>query len=217
MFKSGSHQAVWDPQWLADFEILEFPAGAKIISLDEPLIYNYYLQSGICARTNPTANGEDLIMQYLHAGDMIGLFLQQFGKTAVSQFEARKSCRCIRIPYEAVQEKVRSDSALCYDLLQLTVWDLDFWAVSYLTKTLGGGISILSLALLDQARKQSDGSWLIDPMFTNVELSAYCGLHTVSISRLMRQLTQEGILERTREGILLYNPEKLADYAKGSD
>lgn len=211
---SKKHQASWDPQWLSQFETVTFPIGSKIISLDEPLTYNYYIQSGICARIHPTASGEDLIMQYLYPGDMIGLFLQQFSKMAISQFEARKVCHCIRIPYEEVQKKIRNDSILCYNLLQQTVWDVDFWAVSYLIRSLGGGISILSLALLDQAQKQPDGTWLIDSMFTNVELSAYCGLHTVSISRLMRQLTHEGILKRTEDGILLYDRDRLEDYIK---
>lgn len=153
-------------------------------------------------------------MQYLHAGDMIGLGLKNFGEESVSDFIARKSCECYRIPIEHVEQRLQHDAALCYAVYQKTVSELDFWATSYLARTLGGGISIVCLALDTQAKMRDDGAYVVDSMFTNMELSKYCGVHAVSVSRFMTQLHREGILERKKDGIHIYDRKRLFSYVK---
>lgn len=205
---------IWDETWLKQYPLLRFKSGQKIISLGAAYSDYYYLRSGICARINPTCEGDEVIMQYLHPGDMIGLGLKNFGEESISEFVARKNCECYEIPIEDVEQRLQTDATLCYAVYQNTLLDLDFWATSYLAKTLGGGISILCLALHTQAKPQYDGTYLVDSMFTNMELSKYCGVHTVSISRFMTQLHHEGILERKKDGIHIYDRERLYNYVK---
>ena len=172
---------MWDDEWLCQYPLLSFKSGQRILAMGEKFSYYFYLRSGICARINPTPDGEEIIMQYLHAGDMIGLGLNNFGEESVSDFIARKSCECYRIPIEHVEQRLQHDAALCYAVYQKTVSELDFWATSYLARTLGGGISIVCLALDTQAKMRDDGAYVVDSMFTNMELRKYCGVHAVSV------------------------------------
>lgn len=205
---------MWDDEWLYQYPLLSFKSGQRILAMGEKFSHYFYLRSGICARINPTSDGEEIIMQYLHAGDMIGLGLKNFGEESVSDFIARKSCECYRIPIEHVEQRLQNDAALCYAVYQKTVSELDFWATSYLARTLGGGISIVCLALDTQAKMRDDGAYVVDSMFTNMELSKYCGVHAVSVSRFLTQLHHEGILERKKDGIHIYDRKRLFSYVK---
>lgn len=79
---------------------------------------------------------------------------------------------------------------------------------------LAGSIAVLCLTLKSLAHENSDGSFSIPPLFSNVELGKLCGIHTVSVSRLIGKLTREGILERKKEGIVIYDMERLSAYVK---
>ncbi|MEF2824537.1 MAG: Crp/Fnr family transcriptional regulator [Peptococcaceae bacterium] len=208
---------MWERAWLEQYPLVHFEVGERLITIGETYDYYYYLEDGICARVSPTVEGEDVVLLYYQAGEMIGLYLEEFGKEAISEFVARKPCQCRQIPWREVEQYVKTHPHLCYRLMKALVHECDFWATSYIAYSLGGGISVLSLVLSTQARQQENGQWLVDPMFTNMELSHYCGIHTVSISRLMTRLHKEGVLTRCKDGIVIEDMARLKNYVKLGD
>ena len=208
---------MWERAWLEQYPLVHFEVGERLITIGETYDYYYYLEDGICARVSPTVEGEDVVLLYYQAGEMIGLHLEEFGKEAISEFVARKPCQCRQIPWREVEQYVKTHPHLCYRLMKALVHECDFWATSYIAYSLGGGISVLSLVLSTQARQQENGQWLVDPMFTNMELSHYCGIHTVSISRLMTRLPKEGVLTRCKDGIVIEDMARLKNYVKLGD
>lgn len=205
---------MWNQQWLQQFPKVTFTAEKKIFEMGQPVLFYYYLIDGICARITPTIEGEDIVLQYYQKGKMLGLHLRQFGEESILDFTAKTICHCYKIPWQQADQEIRQNNALCYALMQEMVNECEFWAVSYIARSLGGGISILSLALSTLAVKQQDGSFLLHPIFTNVELSKFCGIHIVSVSRLITKLTKEKILERQKEGIRIYDMDRLSSYIK---
>lgn len=205
---------MWDKTWLQQFPQVNFAPKDKLFTMGETIRYNYYLLDGICAKTNPTIDGEDIILQYYQPGKMLGMHLRQFGEETTLEFVAKTNCTCYKIPWLEVEHKIKTDNALCYNLMEEMVNECEFWSTSYIAHSLGGGISVLALALKMLAIKQADNSYLLHPMFTNVELSKYCGIHTVSVSRLINKLAHKGILERKKEGIVIYDMEGLSTYIK---
>lgn len=208
---------MWERAWLEQYPLVHFEVGERLITIGETYDYYYYLEDGICARVSPTVEGEDVVLLYYQAGEMIGLHLEEFGKEAISEFVARKSCVCYEIPWQDVENHIKTHPELCYRLMKALVHECDFWATSYIAHSLGGGISELCLVLSTQARQQENGQWLVDPMFTNMELSHYCGIHTVSISRLMTRLHKEGVLTRCKDGIVIEDMARLKNYVKLGD
>ena len=208
---------MWERAWLEQYPLVHFEVGERLITIGETYDYYYYLEDGICARVSPTVEGEDVVLLYYQAGEMIGLHLEEFGKEAISEFVARKPCQCRQIPWREVEQYVKTHPHLCYRLMKALVHECDFWATSYIAYSLGGGISVLSLVLSTQARQQENGQWLVDSMFTNMELSHYCGIHTVSISRLMTRLHKEGVLTRCKDGIVIEDMARLKNYVKLGD
>lgn len=205
---------MWDQTWLQQFPQVTFAPKDKIFTLGETILYNYYLSDGICAKINPTSDGEDIVLQYYQPGKMLGVHLRQFGIETSLEFVAKTHCTCYKIPWQNVEHKIKTDNALCYSLMEEMVDECEFWSTSYVAHTLGGGISVLTLALKNLAIKQIDNTYQLHPMFTNVELSKYCGIHTVSVSRLLNKLAHENILERKKEGIVIYDIDRLSAYIK---
>lgn len=205
---------MWDNTWLQQFPQVTFAPKEKIFTMGEAIQYNYYLIDGICAKVNPTIDGEDIILQYYQSGKMLGMHLRQFGSETALDFVAKTNCICYKIPWQEVEHKIKKDNALCYSLMEEMVNECEFWSTSYIAYTLGGGISVLALALKMLAIKQSNNTYLLHPMFTNVELSKFCGIHTVSVSRLINKLAHENILERKKEGIVIYDIDGLSAYIK---
>lgn len=205
---------MWDNTWLQQFPQVTFAPKDKIFTIGEAIQYNYYLIDGICAKVNPTIDGEDIILQYYQSGKMLGIHLRQFGEKTALEFVAKTTCTCYKIPWKLVDQELRTNNALCYSLMEETTNECEFWAVSYIAHTLGGGISVLCLSLSALAVAQPDGTFLVHPMFTNIELSKYCGIHAVSVSRLLTKLSHENILERKKEGIVIYDMAGLSAYIK---
>ena len=162
---------MWERAWLERDPLVHFEVGERLITIGETYDYYYYLEDGICARVSPTVEGEDVVLLYYQAGEMIGLHLEEFGKEAISEFVARKPCQCRQIPWREVEQYVKTHPHLCYRLMKALVHECDFWATSYIAYSLGGGISVLSLVLSTQARQQENGQWLVGPLFSQMELS----------------------------------------------
>lgn len=205
---------MWETKWLSQFPLIEFKNGENIISTGEEVKFNYYIVKGICARMQLTENGEEIIYAYCHSGKMIGANLNRYGHKSTMDFKAKTDCQCYKIPYQLVQQKISENNQICYTLLQETLDELDFYINVSNSHHLGGGQSVLCFYLKHLAILQKDNTYLIPSIFTNVELSKYCGLHPVSISRLLTKLTQENILERTPSGIVIYDMNRLLRYIK---
>ena len=205
---------MWDQNWLKQFPQVTFQPNEKIFQIGQPPKFNYYLIDGICAKMLSSDEGEELVLQYFQPGKMLGIHLHRYGDENPLEFLAKTPCHCYKIPWEKVDQQVRTDSSLCYDLLQESVMEGELLANATIAHVFGGGISVLGMALKSLAILQSDGTYFLDPLFTNVELSKYCGIHTVSVARLMTRLSHEGILARTKEGITIYDMDQLSTYVK---
>lgn len=203
---------MWDKQWLEQFPIIEFKANDLLFHVDKPAKYNYYLISGICAQTYPTADGNELVLTYYLPGKMLGINLHRFGNANPLNFVARTNCVCYKIPIETVEQKVKDDTNLCYYLFQESVTEQEQRTDLHIARVLGGGISILCFTLKLLALPFNNDTYIVNPVFTNVELSKFCGIHEVSISRLLTRLTQENILTKTPDGIIIHNISRLTEY-----
>ncbi len=205
---------MWQVEWLEQFPKVTFQPNEKIIQIDESVKFNYYLIDGICARVFPTAEGKNIVLHYSQSGKMLGIHLQQFGEKSSVDFVARTTCQCYQIPMKMVQQYLKENNETCYSIMQEITAEYNEWTDLSIAHILGGGISSLCLAIKSLAFPQTDGTYLLHPMFTNVELSNYCGIHTVSVSRFMSRLAQEDILERTKDGVIIYDMERLSEYIK---
>ena len=95
---------MWGRAWLEQYPLVHFEVGERLITIGETYDYYYYLEDGICARVSPTVEGEDVVLLYYQAGEMIGLHLEEFGKEAISEFVARKPCQCRQFPWREVEQ-----------------------------------------------------------------------------------------------------------------
>ena len=205
---------MWDPVWLEKFPKIYFERDERIIKMDESIIYNYYLIKGVCAKMVYSPDGESFILHYYNPGKMLGLHLRRNGKKNTLDFVAKTSCVCYKIPYQETQNMLINDNKLCYYTLQECLDEYDLFVNKKIASTFGGGMSVLCFNLKALAQKNEKGNYIVPLSYTNVELSQLCGVHQVSISRMLNQLKAKKIITRCDEGILISNMEALENYIK---
>ena len=53
----------------------------------------------------------------------------------------------------------------------------------------------------------------MDKIYTNVNIAAQLGVHKVTATRIINILQKEGIVERTKKGLLIKDLSRLNEYA----
>lgn len=205
---------MWDISWLEKFPKTYFETGEQIIKIDEPINYNYYLAKGVCAKVVYSPEGESLILHYYNPGKMLGLHLHRYGEKSTIDFVAKSPCVCYKIPYNETQNMLIKDNKLCYDILQECLDEYDFFITASLANIFGGGLSVLCFYLKLLAQKDEDGTYIVPLIYTNTELSHLCGVHPVSISRMLNHLKVSKVIERNEKGICISNMDVLENYIK---
>lgn len=202
---------MWEKAWLEQYPKICFHSGERIFRIGDHLQYNYYLISGICARVFLAASGDEIILNYFHPGKMIGIY-SACDQEITEEFLTKTECICYKVPCKHVENYTKQHVDFLYDLQQEL--SNEYWQqlTLHIARSLGGGISVIGIALKSLAVPQLDGSFLVDPIFTNVELSKYCGIHVVSVSRLLAQLSKDGIIVKSADGIIICNMKRLDEY-----
>ncbi len=202
---------MWEKKWVEQYPKICFRAGEHIFKIGERLQYNYYLLNGICARVFLAPNGEEIVLNYFHSGKMIGIYSER-EQEVVEEFLAKTDCICYKIPCLQIETYIKGHHDFAYALLQEMAEEYWQQLTFHIARTLGGGISVVGIALKSLAIPQTDGSFLVDAIFTNVELSKYCGIHAVSVSRLLAQLSKAHIIEKRPDGITIHEMSQLEEY-----
>ncbi|MGI6227073.1 MAG: helix-turn-helix domain-containing protein, partial [Peptococcales bacterium] len=55
---------------------------------------------------------------------------------------------------------------------------------------------------------------LIKKAYSNTRISQFLGIHKVTVSKILKVLKEEGIIEKGKEGIIILDERQLASYAK---
>ena len=81
----------------------------------------------------------------------------------------------------------------------------------------GAAAAKLCALILERAKKNEDDRLILPRKCTNVELSKLLSVHKVTVSRMIRALREEGVVERVTEGLVLLQPERLKRYAENKE
>ena len=103
--------------------------------------------------------------------------------------------------------------ALLLDTIRLMTRETKRLTELYNSKREGDAASRLCALLLDQSRLK-DGQTIVPAYWNNLEIAKYLGIHTVTVSRILKILKQSGALKRSPQGLVLTDPAKIAAYAE---
>ena len=201
-----------------------FKKGETILKAGEPVEYVYYLTKGTVYREMITAKGYESILSCKKASDvadaLVGvLTLYNMTHNAISRYSfiAHTDCTCYQIPRDVCKTYLREHPDLLERVLSHAMREYTQLMNLFMSQREGSGAARLCALLLERAKQNAEGTLVVPKKCTNVELSKLLSIHKVTVSRMIRALREEGVVERVEVGMIVLQPERLKQYADNED
>lgn len=199
----------------------KFKKGERLIRAGEPIDYVYYLIKGSVYREVVTDKGYESTLSRKGgsndiASSLVGVlavYNRNTGGTSTSDFVAHTDCTAYRIPVETCKEYLLQHPALLEAVLYCSLDEYTRVLQMFQSRREGTGTARLCALLLERSKVLEDGRMAVSRKCTNIELSKLLSIHKVTVSRMLRALKEEGVVERASEGLIILEPERLKQYA----
>ncbi|MGL4735918.1 MAG: Crp/Fnr family transcriptional regulator [Cellulosilyticaceae bacterium] len=181
----------------------------------------YCLKEGLCALVRYTRNGDEIIYHYFKNGDLLGgiyfhLLYQnlnpQDNLSELSQIYAKTDCQLYKIDYTKLNELIASNPEISH-LLTYSLAKRFVSVVNHFHSSLEDSTAIRLYKMLIQLAQYQNEQYLIDKYFTYVEIAKYLGVHSVTVSRLMLGLKNQGIIQKAGHCIVISDMPRLQSLA----
>lgn len=192
--------------------------GECLYDLDQPNHYVYCLEEGLCALLSITKSGEEKIYRYFDTESIINftpayLTLPAEAQPSPFYMYAKTNCKVYEISYQNFYKCLSENPDLNRHILNLFA--------NYFTEVLNhfhfmqeaSTSSRLCKTLIDFSH-QKGSKRIVHKHFSYVELAKYLGVHTVTISRIMGALKQQGAIIKEGHCIILKDVALLEDYVQ---
>ena len=71
--------------------------------------------------------------------------------------------------------------------------------------------------LLLKCAGQQEQNWIIEKKYSFSEMASMAGVHAVTVSRIVRHLCEQGIMEKQGDKLRVHNMDQLMRYANNED
>ena len=190
-----------------------FEKGEYLVKAGDKVKNFILIVSGSCHRLKTTYKGDQIIMTTYIKNSIACGFMAYYDLTAASDIIADSSLYCWIIPRKAFIEEMEHNPKLMKALLEQTMQDYFDLSLRFRFKQEGHTPNILCHFLASKAHKNIEGELLVDKIYTNVNIAAQLGVHKVTATRIINILQKEGIVERTKKGLLIKDLSRLNEYA----
>lgn len=162
--------------------------------------YVYFLTEGICALHSVYPDGKERIYQYFQPNDLIGfipVYIHDYPDDTFYAFSitAKSDCTLYQIPFASFRDYIDRCPELYRWLFELTVSHYDCALRHCYALQNGNSLSRLCHALAELA-VPCGNHYVLHSYFTYGELANYLGLHTITVTRLMKHLKDTGAIRK---------------------
>ncbi len=184
--------------------------------------YVYYLVEGICALTGTSYQGQDHVLLYHTAGQMVGINPYIAGQNSGffsyngPVVKSKTKCTLYRIPVSVFLEYLHTNLEFSNYIVRVLsrYYHLSLAHLKQVQED--SSVTVVCRFLLSNTTEEPDGM-VVPKFFTNEELSRYSGIHTVTVGRIIARLQQLGYIKRIPSGLLISNQEKLQELVRNCE
>lgn len=198
-----------------------FNKGDVILRQGDSVEYLYLLESGTCYRHMVTDKGDTIIYAIKKPGNTVSsllgvLNLYNRDETSCFSFVARSACQCQCIPVGSFREWVENQPAILKELIILASDNSLELRHAFRSFQEGRIANRLCRILMNCSEKTKDGL-IITKDYTFAEMASMLGVHHVTVSRIVRSLCNDGVLQKQHQFLKILDAEKLACYARNEE
>lgn len=209
-----------DPNFLSRYPVVTFERGAVLFQKGKELKYVYYLIEGICAGMDLTVNGSHVFPLFYHEGEFMGVakeLLMTGSNIPIGNCVAKTKAMAYKVPVEDFRIYIRQYPEVYQEVTKSVINSQHQMLNIAHMRIRGNSVAIVCncLAALMRPLWRDKKDYYVPSVFTITDISANIQLHRVTVSRIMKRLTEAGIIEKKSYGWKILNPGLLEEYASG--
>ncbi len=186
--------------------------GAFVVHQGDPAQSIFYLDEGRAKLSQVTVEGQEVTFRYLAKGDVFGAIAVTPGAVYPVSVEAVEPCQVLAWDRETIQRLMANNARLAMNLttvLTTMVRQLQDQVRELATERAERRIARALTRLARQMGRRVEDGILIDMPLSRQDLAELTGTTLYTVSRVLSQWEQQGIVESGRERILLRIPHRL--------
>jgi len=191
-----------------------YSAGSPIFAEGEEGRGFYVVESGAVKVFKLSASGREQVIHHLGPGEAFAEVALFAGRTYPASATALTPARCLFFPKEAFLAAIAAKPALALNMITTLALRLRGFAQLVETLTLKDAASRLAAYLLGLCREQG-GRQLSLPA-TKGELAAQLGIAQETLSRTLRRLKDDGLIQVSGRRITILEPARLEEVAESA-
>lgn len=194
------------------------PKDAPVFEQDREVQFFYLLLHGRVRVVKTTADGQQVIVRYIGAGELLGI-AQALGRTTYpASAIAVVDCVVLAWPSRLWPEFAAafpSFGANTYKTVGERLGDVQSQVVELATQQVERRVAHALLRLVQQTGKKCEDGLLIDFPISRQDIAEMTGTTLHTVSRLLSAWEQEGLVRSGRQQITVVEPHRLLLIAEG--
>jgi CRP-like cAMP-binding protein len=199
---------------LLSYRTKTFERGDTILRDGDEADAIHLVTAGLAARSKALADGSRQFMAFLFPGDLCDVEVFVLSEMD-HDILALADTTCVMIPIPDMEKLLTEHSNITRALWWSTMTDsavLREWIVNHGSRDARARVSHLFYEMLIRSVGQAEHNTICFPM-TLEEFSDATGITSVHLSRVLRELRSEGVIELNQQTLTIADPERLADIA----
>lgn len=196
------------------FKLLSYEEGETILREGAEAEYLLYLVEGRVKATSSIETGKSLLLRFNHPLALIGDLELIRHMPIQSQITAVTECLCIALPFDYIYKNEMGNTAFLQDLLKHLSYKLQTITTSSRVNLLASVENRLASFLLSISTPGNEFGTELQTGNTR-EIADLLGTTHRHLNRVIHDLTEKGIIEKTRHTIRILNYEKLKEISQG--
>ena len=191
-----------------------YKTGDRIFTIGEKIPYLYYLKSGKAGRLISTINGAEKYVKVVCDESIIGevIFFKQIEVTT-GEFVAIEDCECYLFDENTVYKVLLKDEQIIRDLIRWfcnRMSALNYQVTDSLVKDPHYRVCKF---LLDYVKEfgvyKPNSQYEYNGKLSHYDIAKYLGMNRVSVTNVMKELQEEGIIIKERNKLVILDMEYL--------
>jgi len=187
-----------------------YKSGDLVYEQDANMNHAYYVKSGLLKIFRSGARGEQQIVRLVKEGSLIGFHSLLSDEPEVTACESLNDSQVCVIPGNVLKASMKEDKGLAELIMKQTCEELKQTCNSLIElsqKTVRGRLANLFLKLQELYQTRDDEP--IPLMISRVDMARWIGTSKESVSRLITEFKEDGILTFSRNEIRINSKDKL--------
>ncbi len=190
-----------------------FKKGERILPLNKKLDHLYYLKQGKAGRLVTAVNGTEKYIKVVCDQSLIGEVVFFREGVTTDSFVAIEDCECYLFERSIVNSVLLKDEQFIKELIQWFCNRMSSLSYQMQDSLLKDPYYRICKFLLEYVQEfgeiSEDGAYIFNGKLSHYDIAKYLGMNRVSVTNVMKQLQEEGIIIKDRTQLVILNAEYL--------